>query len=163
MGTRCGALDPGALIYLMEIEKLSLEAVGRVLYHESGLLGLSGVSDDPRVLLREEAGNQRVQLALAMYVRRIVREIGALTAVLGGLDMLVFTAGVGENNPVIRERVCQGLAYLGLVLDPAANAGKDPSMISSASSKLLVAVEPTNEEWIAAVHGVELLGSSGSR
>lgn len=159
MGTRCGSLDPGALIYLMEIEKLSLEAVGRVLYHESGLLGLSGVSDDPRVLLREEAGSPRVQLALAMYVRRIVREIGALTAVLGGLDLLVFTAGVGENNPVIRERVCQGLAYLGLVLDPAANVGKDPSMISSASSKLLVAVEPTDEEWIAAVHGVELLGA----
>ena len=111
MGTRCGALDPGAVIYLMEIEKLTLEQVGRVLYHESGLLGVSGVSSDPRELLPQEAGNERVQAALALYVRRIVREIGALAAVLGGLDMLVFTAGIGEHNAVIRERVCRASAF----------------------------------------------------
>ncbi|HRO51966.1 MAG TPA: acetate/propionate family kinase, partial [Alicycliphilus sp.] len=112
MGTRCGALDPGAVLYLMEIEQLSLQDVGRLLYHGSGLLGISGVSSDPRVLLAQEAGDARVQAALALYVRRIVREIGALVAVLGGLDMLVFTAGIGEHNAAVRERVCAGLAYL---------------------------------------------------
>ena len=156
MGTRCGAIDPGALIYLMEIEKLSLEQVGRVLYHESGLLGVSGVSSDPCVLLPQEAGNERVKIALALYVRRIVREIGALTAVLGGLDMLVFTAGIGEHNAVIRERACGGLGFLGVALDAAGNAAGAP-VISAADSKVVVAVEPTNEEWIAALHGVELL------
>jgi acetate kinase len=157
MGTRCGSLDPGAVIYLMEIEKLSLEEVGRVLYHESGLLGLSGVSPDPRVLLPLEATDSRVALALALYVRRIVREIGGLVAVLGGLDMLAFTAGIGENNPTIRARVCKGLAYLGVAVDPAANAAGSP-VISSGDSRVRVVVEPTNEEWIAARHGVALLG-----
>ncbi len=156
MGTRCGALDPGALIYLMEVEKLSVEQVGEVLYHRSGLLGVSGVSSDPRELLPREADDVRVQSALALYVRHIVREIGALTAVLGGLDMLVFTAGIGEHNAIIRERVCRGLGFLGVTLDDAANAD-DALLISSPGSQVAVAVEPTNEEWIAAVHGVELL------
>ncbi len=156
MGTRCGALDPGAVIYLMEIEKLSLEQVGRVLYHESGLLGLSGVSSDPRVLLPLEATDSRVALALALYVRRIVREIGGLAAVLGGLDMLAFTAGIGENNPTIRARVCEGLAFLGVALDPDANAAGAP-VISTGASRVRVVVEPTNEEWIAARDAAALL------
>jgi acetate kinase len=158
MGTRCGSLDPGAVIYLMEIEKLTLEQVGRVLYHESGLLGISGVSSDPRVLLPLEAGNERVQAALALYVRRIVREIGSLAAALGGLDMLVFTAGIGEHNPQIRERVCRGLGFLGVTLDANANnaAGR---LISAPESRVTVAVEPTNEEWIAAVHCAGLLAA----
>jgi len=156
MGTRCGSLDPGALIYLMEIEKLTLEQVGRVLYHESGLLGVSGVSSDPRVLLPQEEDNPRVQAALALYVRRIVREIGALAAVLGGLDLLAFTAGIGEHNAAIRERVCLGLGFIGVTLDAEANAAGAPE-ISAAGSKVVVAVEPTNEEWIAAVHCVEQL------
>ena len=149
MGTRCGALDPGAVLYLLQTEKLSPEQLGQLLYHQSGLLGLSGLSGDPRALLPLEAGNARVQAALALYVRRIVREIGAQVAVLGGLDLLVFTAGIGEHNAVIRERVCQGLAYLGVALDADANARHAPQ-ISSASSRVTVAVEPTNEEWIAA-------------
>ena len=157
MGTRCGALDPGAVLYLMEIEKLSLQEVGRLLYHQSGLLGLSGVSSDPRVLLAQAPGNERVEAALALYVRRIVREIGALVAVLGGLDMLVFTAGIGEHNAVIRERVCAGLAYLGIALDPDANARND-LLVSGPTSRVPVAVEPTNEEWIAAWHTVALMG-----
>ena len=156
MGTRCGALDPGAVIYLMEIEKLTLEQVGRVLYHESGLLGVSGVSSDPRVLLPQEASNPRVQVALALYVRRIVREIGALAAALGGLDMLVFTAGIGEHNPVIRERVCAGLGFLGVFLDPTRNDAAEP-VISPRGSQVLVAIEPTNEEWIAARDCARLL------
>ncbi|HSI49581.1 MAG TPA: acetate/propionate family kinase [Ideonella sp.] len=156
MGTRCGALDPGAVLYLMEIEKLSLQQVGHLLYHESGLLGLSGISADPRELLPLEADTPRVQAALALYVRRIVREIGALVAVLGGLDLLVFSAGIGEHNPEIRARVCAGLGYLGLALDPPANASHAP-LISTPESRVRVAVEPTNEEWIAARHAQALL------
>ena len=159
MGTRCGAIDPGAVIYLMEIEKLTLEQVGRVLYHESGLLGVSGVSPDPRVLLPQEASNERVKAALALYVRRIVREIGSLAAALGGLDMLVFTAGIGENNPVVRERVCAGLRFLGVSIDPAGNAAAE-SVISDPASRVLVAVEPTNEEWIVARDCIRLLAAS---
>lgn len=153
MGTRTGALDPGAVLYLMEIEKLTLEQVGRVLYHESGLLGVSGLSSEPRVLLAAEEGAgteaERARAALDLYVRRIVREMGALVAVLGGLDLLVFTAGVGEHSAEIRRRVCSGLAFLGLALDPDANARHAP-LISAPESRVAVGVEPTNEEWIAA-------------
>lgn len=156
MGTRCGALDPGAVLYLMEIEKLSLEDVGQLLYHQSGLLGISGVSSDPRDLLPLEAGNAQVQAALALYVRRTVREIGALVAVLGGLDMLVFTAGIGEHNAVVRERICAGLAYLGIALDQEAN-GQNAGRISSPASRIPVVVERTNEEWVAAWHACRLL------
>lgn len=156
MGTRCGALDPGAVLYLMEIEKLSLEQVGHLLYHQSGLLGISGVSSDPRVLLTQEAGNAQVEAALALYVRRIVREVGALAAVLGGLDMLVFTAGIGEHNIAIRERVCAGLAYLGVAVDDAANA-QNAACISSPASRIPVLVERTNEEWVAAWHACRML------
>ncbi|WP_347260040.1 acetate/propionate family kinase [Rudaea sp.] len=156
MGTRCGALDPGAVLYLMEIEKLSLHDVGQLLYHRSGLLGVSGVSADPRELLPKEAGDERVELALALYVRRIVREIGALVAVLGGLDLLVFTAGIGEHNAVIRERVCRALGWLGIGIEAAANAAHE-ARISTAESTVCVAVEPTNEEWIAARHALALL------
>ncbi|MDI1301032.1 MAG: acetate/propionate family kinase [bacterium] len=157
MGTRCGALDPGAVLYLMEIEKLTLEQVGHVLYYESGLLGVSGVSADPRVLLAEEDGNPRIQAALDLYVRRIVREIGAQTAVLGGLDMLVFTAGIGEHNAEIRRRICRDLAYLGVELDADANAC-DASLVSASASRVQVAVEITNEEWMAAWHTAAMIG-----
>jgi len=164
MGTRTGALDPGALLYLMEIEKLSLERVAQLLYHESGLLGVSGISSEPRVLLPLEAGGDaraaRARDALALYVRRIVREIGALVAVLGGLDLLVFTAGVGEHNPLIRERICAALGFLGLRLDAEANAADAP-LISAAGSGVTVGVEPTNEEWIAARDARGLLGTKG--
>ena len=149
MGTRCGTLDPGVVLYLLESEKLDVHALGQLLYHRTGLLGMSGVSSDPRELLPRETADERVALALSMYVRRIVREIGALVAVLGGLDMLAFSAGIGEHNPVIRERVCHGLAAFGIVLDDAANAAGAP-VISSPSSRVRVVVEPTNEEWIAA-------------
>lgn len=149
MGTRCGSLDPGALLYLMEIEKLSPQQIGHLLYHESGLLGVSGVSSDPRVLLEREASDERARDALALYVHRIVREIGALAATLGGLGMLVFTAGVGEHNAEIRRRVCERLGFLGVTLDQAANARHAP-LISAASGAVRVCVEPTDEEWIVA-------------
>ncbi len=156
MGTRTGSLDPGAVLYLMEIERLSLEEVGRILYHESGLKGVSGISADPRDLLAAEAGSPRARLALDMYVRRIVREIGALTAVLGGLDMLVFTAGIGEHSVELRRRVCEGLGWLGVALDPEANAAQ-ATILSTPDSAVRVAMEPTNEEWIAASHAVDCL------
>ena len=162
MGTRCGALDPGAVIYLMEIEKLSLEKVAHVLYHESGLLGISGVSADPPVLLaqedRQDETGERIRAALALYVRRIVREIGALTAVLGGLDMLVFTAGIGEHSAVLRQRICDALTFVGPVLDGEANA-RDASVISTPDSRIVVGVEPANEEWVAARHAARAVWS----
>ncbi|CAM3825514.1 acetate/propionate family kinase [Castellaniella denitrificans] len=157
MGTRTGSLDPGAVLYLMEIERLSLEEVGRILYHESGLKGVSGISPDPRDLLAVEAREPRARLALDLYVQRVVREIGALAAVLGGLDMLVFTAGVGEHNAALRERICQRLDWLGVALDPDANAAQ-ATTLSTPDSAVLVAMEPTNEEWIAARHALGLLG-----
>ena len=156
MGTRCGALDPGAVLYMMETEHLSPAEVGHVLYHESGLLGVSGVSSDPRDLLQREADDPRVQAALALYVRRIVREIGALVAVLGGLDLLVFTAGIGEHNAVLRERVVHALGYLGVELDDAANQA-NALTISTPASRIRVGVEPTNEEWVAARHAAQRL------
>ncbi|RCS30768.1 acetate/propionate family kinase [Rhodanobacter denitrificans] len=155
MGTRCGALDPGAVIYLMEIGKLSLERVARMLYHESGLLGVSGVSSDPRELLPRE-GEAPVREALALYVRGIVREVGALAATLDGLDMLAFTAGIGEHQAVIRERVCAGLGFLGVAIDPVANAAHAP-VISSAASRVKVVVEAANEEWVAATAAAALV------
>jgi acetate kinase len=134
-----------------------------VLYHESGLLGVSGLSSEPRVIVRHEdddgASGERARLALALYVRRIVREIGALAAVLGGLDLLVFTAGVGEHNAFIRERVCRDLAFLGVQIDAAANEADAP-VISSEGSRVRVGVEPTNEEWIAARHALRLLAGA---
>lgn len=156
MGTRCGAIDPGVLLYLMETEELSPQQLGHMLYHECGLLGISGVSSDPRQLLPIEQDNPRAHDALALYVRRIVREIGALTAVLGGLDMLVFTAGIGENNVEIRSRIGSGLRFLGLTLNDQQNL-VNASIISSADSRISVMVEATNEEWMSASLATTLL------
>ncbi|KVF59307.1 acetate/propionate family kinase [Burkholderia cepacia] len=157
MSTRCGALDPGVVLHLLEVGKLSGDALGRLLYHESGLKGVSGASGDPRVLLaREAAGDAPAADALALYVHRIVREAGALTALLGGLDMLVFTAGIGEHSAVLRERICAALGWLGIDLDVCANAGH-AQVVSSASSAVTVVVEPANEAWIAARAAVRVL------
>ncbi len=154
MGTRCGSIDPGALLYLMEVEKLTPAEVGDMLYHRSGLLGVSGVSADPRDLLPLEHSNLQAHAALDLFVRRIVREIGALTAALGGLDMLVFTAGIGEHNSEIRARICSALGFLGIVLDDSANR-QNAARIST--DRVVVAVEPTNEEWVAARHAAQVL------
>jgi acetate kinase len=139
----------------MEIRKLSLEQVARMLYHESGLLGVSGISSDPRVLLQHE-DEEHAREALGLYVRSAVREVGALVAALNGLDMLAFTAGIGEHNAAIRERICAGLGFLGVELDPAANAAH-AAVISTASSKVRVVVEPTNEEWVAATAAAAII------
>lgn len=157
MSTRCGTLDPGVVLHLLEAGKLSGDALGHMLYHESGLKGVSGASGDPRALLaREAAGDVQARDALALYVHRIVRETGALTALLGGLDMLVFTAGIGEHSAELRERICASLGWLGIALDARANAA-DAHVVSSASSAVTVVVEPTNEAWVAARAAVRVL------
>jgi len=156
MGTRCGSLDAGVLLYLMQSEKMGAGDLAQLLYRQSGLLGVSGVSSSPQVLLEAEIRNPRARAALELYVRRIVREIGALTAVLGGLDMLAFTAGVGEHSAVLRGRICAALGWLGIELDDQANA-THAQTISRAGSRVRVAVEPTDEEWIAASHAWRVL------
>lgn len=157
MSTRCGTLDPGVVLHLLEVGKLSGDALGHLLYHESGLKGVSGASGDPRVLLAcEAAGDEPARDALAPYVHRIVRETGALTALLGGLDMLVFTAGIGEHSAELRERICASLGWLGIALDARANAAH-AHVVSSASSAVTVVVEPTNEAWVAARAAVRVL------
>ena len=110
MGTRCGAIDPGVLLYLMDERKMDARAIEKLIYRQSGLLGVSGVSSDMRVLL--ESSEPRAALAVDLFVYRIGRELGSLAAALGGLDAIVFTAGIGEHAPPIRERVCRqrGLA-----------------------------------------------------
>ncbi|MEX5686170.1 MULTISPECIES: acetate/propionate family kinase [Pseudomonas] len=155
MGSRCGSLDPGAVIFLMEIWKLSLERVSHILYHESGLLGVSGISSDPRQLLKVETTEPRAAMALALYLRRFIHEAGALVAALGGLDMLVFTAGIGEHNATIRARMCAGLQYLGVELNETANQA-NASVISTPASRVKVVVEPTNEEWVTALDALRL-------
>ncbi|WP_175867125.1 acetate/propionate family kinase [Burkholderia contaminans] len=157
MSTRCGTLDPGVVLHLLEAGKLSTDALGHMLYHESGLKGVSGASGDPRVLLAcEAAGDAFAGDALTLYVHRIVREAGALVALLGGLDMLVFTAGIGEHSAVLRERICAALGWLGIDIDVGANADHAP-VVSSASSAVTVVVEPANEAWIAARAAVGVL------
>ena len=122
MGTRCGAIDPGVLLYLLEHEGMDARALEKLLYHESGLLGVSGISSDMRALLASR--DAHAAEAVDLFVYRIVRELGSLAAALGGLDALVFTAGIGENAPAIRARVCRAAAWLGIELDDSANAGR---------------------------------------
>ena len=162
MGTRCGSIDPGVLLHLLEIEKLGVGELAHLLYHESGLLGVSGVSASPKDLLEIEQTNARARAALELYARRVVREIGALTAALGGLDLLAFTGGIGERSAVLRERICDALGWLGLELDPRANRA-DARAIGTSRSRVRVAVEPTNEEWVAASHAWRLLRTGRAR
>jgi acetate kinase len=159
MNTRSGSLDPGALLYLMQVEKLGVDEVAHLLYHESGLEGVSGVPGGPLALLDIEGNHPRAKAALDLWVRRIVREIGALTAVLGGLDMLAFTAGIGEHSAALRTRICGAFDWLGVSLDEDANR-RNASVISTPSSGVRVVVEPTDEEWIAARHALGLLQTS---
>jgi acetate kinase len=154
MGTRCGSIDPGVLLYLMEFAGYDAQALTRLLYKESGLLGVSGLSADMRVLLG--ADSPEAQEAVALFCYRVVREIGSLAAALGGLDALVFTGGIGEHAAPVREKICSAAAWLGLQLDPTANA--DHSIrISTAASRVAILVMPTNEEWIIARHTAEIL------
>ena len=157
MGTRCGALDPGVILYLMDQRGMDARAIERLIYSESGLLGVSRVSSDMRTLLA--SGEPRAALAVDLYVYRIARELGSLAAALGGLDAIVFTGGIGENSAAIRERVCRDAGWLGVALDAQANAGGGPSIVSAAS-KVAAWVLPTNEELMIARHTLQVLGTA---
>ena len=156
MGTRPGQLDPGVLLHLMRAG-WSAEALERMLYRESGLKALSGLSSDMRELERSDLPAAR--FAIDYFVHRVGKEIGALAAVLGGLDGLVFTAGIGENSVAIRERLCKAAGWLGVRLDEAANAAGTP-LISSAESLVRVYVVPTDEESMIARQTLAVIGSS---
>jgi acetate kinase len=157
MGTRCGAIDPGVVLYLMDERKMDARAIEKLIYSQSGLLGVSGVSSDMRALL--ESPEPRAQLAVDLFVYRIGRELGSLAAALGGLDAIVFTAGIGERAAPIRERVCRQAAWLGVELDAAANSKNGPR-ISTAASRTSAWVIPTNEELMIARHTRDLLAKS---
>ncbi len=155
MGTRPGSLDPGVVLYLFQTLGLSAKEVETMLYKRSGLIGISGISNDMRELI--DSHKPEARLAVDYFVYRVAREIGGLAAVLGGIDGLVFTAGIGENSPEIRRRICEASAWLGIELDAAANAAKGPR-ISTAKSKVSAWVIPTNEELMIARHSGALLG-----
>jgi acetate kinase len=149
MGTRSGSLDPGVLIYLIERHGMGAKDLTNLLYKQSGLLGLSGFSNDMRDLLA--SAEPGAKLAVDYFCYRIARELGSLTAALGGLDALVFTGGIGEHAVAVRERVCALSAWLGIDLEPAANAS-DGRRIDRSGSRTAVWVLPTNEELVIARH-----------
>ena len=155
MGTRPGTLDPGAVTYLMREHAMSAAEIEDVLYHRSGLVGVSGISSDMRTLLA--SGDPHAHEAVELFVFRAAREIGALTASLGGLDGLVFTAGIGEHAPEIRSRVCARCAWLGIILDERANAAAGPRICAQAS-RVQVHVIPTDEERMIAEHTLKHIG-----
>lgn len=149
MGRRPGTLDPGVVLHLLHDRGMAIDQVADMLHSRSGLLGVSETSDDMRALLASD--DPRAREAVDLFVYRAVREIGALVAVLGGLDALVFTAGIGENAPQIRARIVHGLEWLGLDLDPAANAA-NATCITAASCTAAAFVVPTDEERVIADH-----------
>ena len=155
MGTRCGSLDPGVLLYCMDALKMDARAIERLIYQESGLLGVSGLSSDMRTLEASSAPEAREAIELFAY--RISRELGSLAAALGGLDAIVFTAGIGERSARVRELVVRQAAWLGLELDAEANAHHGPR-ISTERSRATAWVLPTDEEQMIARGTLSLLG-----
>lgn len=160
MGTRPGTIDPGVILYLFQNLWLSPKEVETILYKKSGLLGISGISNDMRDLLGKTEPDAR--LAVDYFIYRAAKEIGALAAVLGGIDGLVFTAGIGENSPEIRRRICEACSWLGVELDAEANSKRGPR-ISTQQSRVSTWVIPTNEELMIARHTGSLLGLLGER
>lgn len=156
MGTRCGTIDPGVLLYLMVHHHLDVAALERVLTHESGLLGVSGISSDMRTLLERAPADEHAAEAIDLFVYRMTRELGSLAAALGGLDAVVFTGGIGENAPLIRARVCQAASWLGLEFDAHSNEHRGPRL-SQLNSPVNAWVIPTNEELMIALHTQQLL------
>jgi acetate kinase len=160
MGTRPGAVDPGVILYLFQELGRSAEAVQTILYKKSGLLGISGISNDMRDLLASDAPAAR--LPIDYFVYRAAKEIGALAAVLGGVDGLVFTGGIGENSAEIRQRICEASAWLGITVDREANVRRT-HRISTEDSRVSAWVIPTNEELMIARHTGALLGLMPAR
>jgi acetate kinase len=159
MGTRTGSLDPGVVLYLMQNKQMDAAALEDMLYKRSGLLGVSEISNDMRILL--ESDDERAKEAVDVFIYRIQRELGATAAALGGLDALVFTAGIGENSAQIRAKVCAGMAWLGIRLDEDANRAGGPR-ISAQDSRVKIWVIPTNEELMIATHTQQLLAGTGA-
>jgi acetate kinase len=157
MGTRSGALDPGVVLYLMRERGMTVEAVEDLLYLRSGLLGVSGVSSDMRALLASP--DPRARVAIELFAYRTAREIGSLAAALGGLDALIFTGGIGENAAPVRELVCKHCAWLGVEIDPAANA-HHAACITMTGTRASAWVIPTDEEIVIARHTGRLLGTA---
>jgi acetate kinase len=155
MGTRCGDLDPGVVIYLARERGMSMDQIESLLYRQSGLLGLSGLSNDMRELLASDSAEAR--LAVDYFVYRVARGVGGLAGAMGGLDALVFTAGIGENSPEIRARVCWRLGWLGLDFDPEANVAS-AARITRPGSRVSAWVVPTDEELMIAQHTRDVLG-----
>jgi acetate kinase len=154
MGTRCGVIDPGAILYLLRERKMTPQQVETLLYEKSGLLGVSGgISNDVRELLASK--DPKAKEAIDLFVYRVVREAGSLAAAAGGMDAFVFTAGIGERSPDIRRWVCEQLGWMGIKIDEAANLGS-LQLISTPDSKVKVWVIPTNEELMIARHVAEL-------
>ncbi|MGZ9014490.1 MAG: acetate/propionate family kinase [Burkholderiales bacterium] len=149
MGTRCGALDPGVVLYLMDEMKMEARAIEKMMYQESGLLGVSGISSDMRTLLA--SGEPRAKFAVDLFVYRINRELGSLTAALGGIDALVFTGGIGERSAAIRTAVCEAAAWTGVKLDRAGNEANGPR-IGEPDGRPSAWVVRTNEELMIARH-----------
>jgi len=161
MGTRCGAVDAGVIFFMLREMKLSPEAAERMLYTKSGLLGVSGLSNDMRVLRTNAATNPDAKRAIELFIYRITREIGSLVAALGGIDGLVFTAGIGENDAATRAEVVDGLAWAGLTLDESANGTVGPRISSGSGSSVWVI--PTNEELVIARQTRSVLGNTQAR
>jgi acetate kinase len=157
MGTRCGAIDPGVILFLMDQRGMDVRAIEALVYKQSGLLGVSGTSSDMRALLASE--DPRARTAIDLYVYRIGRELGSLAAALGGLDAIVFTAGIGEHASQIRERVCADAQWLGVTLDQQANARGGPR-ISTDASRVSAWVVPTDEELMIARHTWDLIAAA---
>ena len=154
MGTRCGNLDPGVMLYLMDELRMDARAIEKLIYQQSGLLGVSGISSDMRMLEASRAPDAK--LAIDLFAYRVGRELGSLAAALGGIDAIVFTAGIGENSRSLRERVCRDASWLGIELDTAANQANGPK-ISTSGSRVAAWVIPTNEELMIARHTQALL------
>jgi len=154
MGTRCGRIDPGVLLYLMQEKHFTAQQVENLIYLKSGLLGVSCISNDVRELLTSEDANAKEAIELFCY--RAALEFGSLTAALKGCDALVFTAGIGEHAPVIRQKICERLAWLGIKIDGEANK-KNASIISEKGCEITVSVIPTNEEYMIAKHSWNLM------
>ena len=160
MGTRSGALDPGVVLYLLQRQVMDASALERLLYERSGLLGVSGISGDMRTLLASDA--QGARDAIDLFVYRIGREIGSLTAALGGLDALIFTGGIGEHAAPVRARVCDDARWIGIGLDEAANARHGPR-ISHPGARVSAWVIPTDENLMVARHTRRLLAAREAR
>ena len=160
MGTRCGSIDPGVMLYLMDEMKMDARAIEKLIYQQSGLLGVSGISSDMRALLA--SANPNAKAAIDLYVYRIGREMGSLAAALGGLDAIVFTAGIGENSAVLRERACRDARWLGVEVDAKANASGGPRISSGASRASAWAI-PTNEELMIARHTKAVLAKTATK